>query len=314
MKNAMILVLVLVLGFTSYTSMDFGGNGSRVDPQAKVVNDVFVEYHPLIVTAFDKAEKQFIKKVVIDDVQRMDPDPKICACKGTGLMPTDGGAVKLYCKYHGNRSSDDKITKMEARMAEIETGLSKEAVIDTPKPRATLQGILGEKEETKENSECKCTEQECKAGECGCKDCKCHEETKETEAVNLPEVPQIKLVRKDREKNTATNTCYQVIMFSADWCLPCKQFITGTLKELGETVDGLEFSKSANADFRVLDIDDADVKVFYLSSRKNATGEENKMIPMFLEIKDNVVISRKFGVENMDLQYLLDKYDLEETR
>lgn len=313
MKNVLIFALVVMLGATSYTAFVPGDQtpAAVVEVDTGLVNSTYTEYYPLVVTAFNRAEKEFIKKVVIDEVQRMDPDPKICACKGTGLMPTDGGAVKLYCKYHGNRSSDDRIAAIEERMAQMQLELDKEVVIDAPILREGLEELMKEREKA---VGCTCTPEQAAAGTCPCgENCKCHEKTPTKEPVVAEAIsdaePLKEFVRKEREKNTADNTVYQVIMFSAEWCEPCKQFKSTTLKEYYKKVEGLEFSKSASADFRVLDIDDPLVTDFYVGLR-----EGYKSIPVFVEIKDNVVVSRRFGIKDMDVQFLIDTYDFEEKR
>ena len=54
---------------------------------------------------------------------------------------------------------------------------------------------------------------------------------------------------------------------------------------------------------------DRSVTDFYVGLR-----DGNKSIPVFVEIKDNVVVSRRFGIKDMDVQFLIDTYDFEEKR
>lgn len=318
MKNLTIAILVVLLGVVSFKSVDL--DDIKVDLGKKAeVNAVFEEYHPLIVTAFDKAEKEFIKQVDIDEVERMDPDPKKCICKGTGLLPTDGSVVS-YCKYHGNRAFDEKMASLEAKIEELSKEQSKDLVIDAPILEKKLQEYLDKREALKEEAgECECTPEQAAAGECPCgEDCKCHDKSLIKEPIEnevVKDVDSKRLTRKDRPKNTVDKTHYQVIMFTAKWCGPCEAFKRGPLRDLYDAVDNLEFSRSVSADFRVLDIDDPNVKGYYQSIRNG-----NRELPLFVEIKNNVVtdISSSTAYKDSegrtlpkDLSYLLNKYDLE---
>ena len=319
MKNIAIGVLAILLLVVSFRSVDLKEFAPK--QETAKVNLVYEEYRPLIITAFDKAEQKYlIVKPDEDVVEGIDPDPKKCICKGTGLLPTDG-AVKLYCKYHGNKSSDDRFSALEEEIRILKEEVAKEVVIDAPILQAGLEKLLKERESAQQ---CTCTPEECAKGECKCGDnCKCHEVKDETLTKEAAKVETVKAtptkpyVRKDRPKNTVDKTNYQVIMFTAEWCLPCKTFKSGPLKDLYNSVQNIEISRSASADFRVLDIDDPNVKEFYLSARAG-----NASLPLFVEIRDNTVISVTSGTSYVkdattrpkDLAYLISQYDFEEQK
>lgn len=281
MKNVMIGVLVILLSLSAYRSVDVSSfnMGKTAD-----TNAVVQEYYTLVVKALDASEKKLLTEVVKvdDDVARPDPDPKKCPCKGTGLMPTDGSVV-IYCKYHGNKSSQMEIDQLKAKIAAMSAYIA---------PKV---------------DKCTCTQEEHDAGTCKCgKNCTCW-------ATRLPNAIEKTYFRKDRAKNTAAMKGYQVVMFTAKWCAPCQAFKNGPLAQLATTVNGLEISDAASADFRVLDVDDEKFKSFYHSLRGVETN-----IPLFVELRNNTVISKRVGTVNnnqpIDVQYLIDTYDLEEMK
>ncbi len=319
MKNLTIGVLVVLLAIVSFRSVDL--KEFAPEPPKAAVNAVYEEYRPLIITAFDKAEQKYlVAKPDEEVVEGIDPDPAKCICKGKGVLPTDGNVV-LYCKYHGNRSSDERFSALEQEIKLLKEEVAKEVVIDAPILQAGLEKLLKEREAAEQ---CKCTPEECAKGECKCGDnCKCHEVKDETLTKEAAKVETVKAtptkpyVRKDRPKNTVDKTNYQVIMFTAEWCLPCKTFKSGPLKDLYNSVENIEISRSASADFRVLDVDDPNVRDFYLSIRGG-----NTLVPLFVEIKDNTVISispdtsyvKDATTRPKDLAYLISQYDFEEQR
>lgn len=122
-------------------------------------------------------------------------------------------------------------------------------------------------------------------------DCPYHGKVKKEEPTPIKEVSYKKY------NNSAKNIKHQIIIFSATWCAPCqvvKKTVLPELKKLGFVV-----SEDVSADFRVLDVDNN--RQFYDSIRGNLNR-----IPMFIEIKNNVVVNREANA--LTLQQILNKY------
>ena len=321
MKNLTIAALVILLGLVSFKSIDF--EDLKIGDTSPTTNAIVEQYSPLVVTAFDDAEKEFIKKIDIDeDIQRAHPDPKKCPCKGTGLMPTDG-AVTLYCKYHAKRANQEEISKIlqeiDQLRSQLETRASNSASNETDLKNQVAELV----EQDKKNQErlkflykelkkanCQCTPEECVNGTCPCgENCQCHtnaaKKVETTVSINEDDIVSYK--RKEMPKNNNKVINYQVVMFSANWCSPCVAFKKNVLPEFTDLIKELEVSSEISADIRVLDVDDPQYQNYYISLRNN-----DRTLPMFVEFKNNRVVSRSTGTKDKDVQYLLDTYDFEE--
>lgn len=101
MKNILFIFLLCFSTIGCSKSVD------QTDPR----NMLVVDFYPTVVTAYDKAEESNLKSDEI--IQGEDPDVNKCICKGTGWLPTDGGAVKLKCRYHGDRAGSSMSPKCD---------------------------------------------------------------------------------------------------------------------------------------------------------------------------------------------------------
>jgi len=127
-------------------------------------------------------------------------------------------------------------------------------------------------------------------------DCPFHGKTKRQEP--LPETqPVVEKVSYKKYNNSAQKTERQIIIFGAEWCGPCKAFKKTVVPELKNL--GFEVSDKVSAHFRTLDVDTN--RQFYDSVRGNLNS-----IPMFVEIVNNVVVSRE--AKAFTLEQVLEKY------
>ena len=274
----------ILLSFIALQNIDVDKfNFSTDTPTENVVNTTVQEFHPLVKTAFNEAEKKFLD-VEIDEPEGMHPDADKCICKGTGVI-VHGDGHRTSCDYHGKREE----------------------------PKATATCPCG--------PDCPCGEN-CECGE----DCQCVKVTekhqaalKDFKAKDVVEAPKAqpaaapiktvsqeqvtvskRVTRKDRPRNSVEKTHYQLIIFSAKWCMACvamKNAIVPGLKSAGIIV-----SDKPDADVRIIDIDEN--RLFYDQMRNN-----ERTIPLVIEIRDNVIVSRKHGAQS--LTQLFKNYDLE---
>ena len=70
-------------------------------------NDSVKDFHPVVISAFDEADKLMIDKTEeVTDGQ--DPDPAKCICKGTGKI-TQGDGHVTDCRYHGKQGETNTL-------------------------------------------------------------------------------------------------------------------------------------------------------------------------------------------------------------
>lgn len=111
MKKLAIIILILFCGCSDNYLRDKDG---------KVLNRTYEETYPKVVSSFDVAETEFMKKESVSVAEKMDPDAKKCVCKGSGKIVQGDGHV-TDCIYHGKKSSEeinvilDEIKKPEVK-------------------------------------------------------------------------------------------------------------------------------------------------------------------------------------------------------
>lgn len=285
-KIIIAFLLIIVLFF----SVDFAKRNNYIDfdfnkPKVEVSKD-FEETLLKTNTAFDNAEKKFLEIIEIDD--GTNPDASKCICKGTGVI-TQGDGHTTSCKYHGKKSEyeslivnaeEKPVTITESQFKDLEESL-KNTLSNTSKLEEKIEEMFKENEKIRQ------------------------ELYNKTQITTPKEIVEEKgddllLIRADRPQNTKEKTYYQIIVFGAAWCQPCLN-LKNELYEYFIKTD-IKMSKDATGDIRFVDIDrDPD---FY-----NGFKENTKFIPLIVELKDNVIVSRETGFKT--LEQILDRYDLE---
>lgn len=129
-------------------------------------------------------------------------------------------------------------------------------------------------------------------------ECPFHGKAKRQEpAPEVKQEPVVEKVSYKKYNNSAQKIERQIIIFGAEWCGPCKAFKKTVVPELERL--GFEVSDKTSAYFKIVDVDKN--RQFYDSIRGNLNT-----IPMFVEIVNNVVVSREAKV--LSLEQVLQKY------
>jgi thiol-disulfide isomerase/thioredoxin len=135
MKNLAIIILVLLCGCSDDYLRDKDGN---------ILNKTYEDVYPKVVTSFDSAEKEFVKKEATEVTGKMDPDAKKCVCKGNGKIVHGDGHV-TDCIYHGKKSSDSELIKALEKEVDEYLEKNKELInviedeIQKPEPQKVSQ-------------------------------------------------------------------------------------------------------------------------------------------------------------------------------
>jgi thiol-disulfide isomerase/thioredoxin len=301
MKNGIIITLLLVIGGLFYvnnvsnqdmqdaTERLFGDKTAVVSTE--VTNKSVDEFLPKVVRAFDSAEDKFLKQDIkpIDD--GTNPDAAKCICKGTGQIRQGDGHVTV-CPYHGNKQEpvvevvEKPAITLDMILEAIDKKIDEKLDVKLPKVETPTPVIETPKEEVSKDMV----------------DPHPNPMIPVEEVKKAPVLEAHIATRKARPQNAIDGKVpYQVLIFTASWCGPCKAMlgeITEPLRSMG-----LEVSESTSADVRVIDVDVK--RSFFDSVRREFTG-----VPLILEVIDNKIVDRHSGY--LSLEQFLNRYDVEE--
>tara|TARA_R100000315_G_C5140854_1_gene80557 strand:- start:171 stop:551 length:381 start_codon:yes stop_codon:yes gene_type:complete len=98
-----IISILATLSVVNTTSVIIDGGtpfGCSTEDITNMYADYIEKWKEEISSSFDKAEEEIFNKNPTPDIVGPDPDPKKCACGGSGWIE-QGDGHKTKCPYHG---------------------------------------------------------------------------------------------------------------------------------------------------------------------------------------------------------------------